>query len=140
MAERLSRMRIRAAALIVSTGAVLAAVGVGTVIAGPSTRTHEGAVELAAASVARGKKVFVQTGCGACHAFRAAGTKATIGPNLDKALKGKSAAFIRQSIVKPNAVIAKGYKRNIMPSTYGAQLSKQQLADLVLFLVKSRRK
>jgi mono/diheme cytochrome c family protein len=133
-------MRIRVAVLIVSTAAALAAAGVGTVIAGPSARTHKGAVELAVASVTRGKKVFVQTGCGACHTFRAAGAKGTIGPNLDKALKGKSAAYIRQSIVKPNAVIAKGYKRNIMPSTYARQLSKQQLADLVLFLVKSRRK
>ena len=31
-----------------------------------------------------GKKVFVSTGCGACHVMKAAGTTGTVGPNLDK--------------------------------------------------------
>lgn len=87
----------------------------------------------------RGKKVFVQAGCGACHTIVAAGSKGTIGPNLDKALAGKSASSVRQSIVKPNAVIAKGYKPNVMPGIYGGTLSKRQLDDLVAFLIQKRR-
>jgi cytochrome c553 len=31
-----------------------------------------------------GKKLFVSNGCGSCHALKAAGTKGTTGPNLDK--------------------------------------------------------
>src|SRR6188472_3610419 len=34
--------------------------------------------------VTAGKKVFVSTGCGACHRMKAAGTTGTLGPNLDK--------------------------------------------------------
>jgi hypothetical protein len=49
--------------------------------------------------------------------------EATVGPNLDQSLRGKSAAYIQVSIVKPNAAIAPG----IMPMTYGSQLSKQQI-------------
>ena len=51
----------------------------------------------------RGKSVFTTLGCGSCHALAAAGTNGTLGPNLDRSLKGKDAAFIEQSILEPNA-------------------------------------
>ena len=56
------------------------------------------------------------------------------GPNLDKALEGKDAAFIEESIKDPNAEIAQGYGPNIMPQTYGSQLDSKAFADLVAFL------
>jgi mono/diheme cytochrome c family protein len=83
---------------------------------------------------AAGKKVFAAQGCGSCHTFEPAGSSGNVGPNLSEALKGKDAAFIQQSIVDPNAVVASGFQPNIMPQTYGSQLSDQQLADLVAFL------
>ena len=43
---------------------------------------------------------------------------------------------MRASVVAPNAYVAKGQKKGIMPSTYGKALSKKQLDDLVAFLVK----
>jgi mono/diheme cytochrome c family protein len=86
---------------------------------------------------AAGKAVFASQGCGGCHTFAAAGTKGTVGPNLDEALKGKDAAFVRQSIVEPNAVIAQGYQPNIMPQDFGTKLSAKQLNDLVAFLSQS---
>src|SRR6266545_2873470 len=42
-----------------------------------------------------GKQIFIAQGCGGCHALSAAGTNGTTGPDLDEALKGKDAAFIR---------------------------------------------
>ena len=84
---------------------------------------------------ARGKSVFTTLGCGSCHVLAAAGTDGTVGPSLDDSLKGKNAAYIEQSIVEPNAVVAKGYRPNVMPS-FGATLTKQQLADLVAFLAR----
>jgi hypothetical protein len=57
-------------------------------------------------AAARGKGVFLSAGCGACHTVAAAGTKATVGPNLDTALRGKNSAFVRTSILDPNAAIA----------------------------------
>jgi mono/diheme cytochrome c family protein len=81
-----------------------------------------------------GKQVFADQGCGSCHTFEPAGSTGNVGPNLSEALKDKDAAFIQQSIVDPNAVIANGFQPNIMPQTYGSQLSDKQLADLVAFL------
>jgi cytochrome c oxidase subunit 2 len=43
-------------------------------------------------------------------------------------------AFIRQSIVDPNAQIAKGFGKGIMPQDFGKTLSKQQLDALVTYL------
>lgn len=83
---------------------------------------------------AAGKQVFDAQGCGSCHAFEPAGSTGNVGPNLSEALKGKDAAFIQQSIVDPNAEVADGFQPNIMPQTYGSQLSDKQLADLVAFL------
>lgn len=81
-----------------------------------------------------GKQVFTSQGCGSCHTFEPAGSSGNVGPNLTEALKGKDAAFIDQSIVDPNAVVAAGYQPNIMPQTYGSSLSAKQIADLVAFL------
>jgi len=89
-------------------------------------------------TAARGKAVFLSAGCGACHTLSAAGTQATVGPNLDTTLKGKSNAFVRESVVDPNASIAAGYQKGVMPTTYGSQLTMRQIADLVVFLVKRK--
>lgn len=83
---------------------------------------------------AAGKRLFEAQGCGGCHAFSAAGTSATVGPNLDEVLKGKDAEFVRESIVDPNKEIAKGYQPNVMPQTFGQTLSEQEIDDLVAFL------
>jgi mono/diheme cytochrome c family protein len=81
-----------------------------------------------------GRAVFLAQGCGNCHTFPPAGTSGTVGPNLGEALAGKDAAFIRESIVDPNAEIASGYSAGVMPETYEDQLSPKQLNDLVAFL------
>lgn len=86
---------------------------------------------------AAGRAVFDSQGCNGCHTFAAADAKGTIGPDLDQALQGKDAAFIRESIVDPNAEITQGYQPNIMPQDFGQKLSDKQLNDLVAFLSQS---
>jgi cytochrome c oxidase subunit 2 len=86
---------------------------------------------------AAGKTVFAQNGCGGCHTFKAAGSKGTVGPNLDDVLKGKDAEFVMESITDPNAEIASGFQPNLMPQDYGSKLDSQQLADLVAFLLQT---
>jgi mono/diheme cytochrome c family protein len=81
-----------------------------------------------------GKAVFADAGCGSCHAFAAAETSGTVGPDLDEALKGKDELFIYNSIVNPDAQVAEGFQPGIMPKTYGEQLDDKQLGDLVAFL------
>ena len=85
-------------------------------------------------NAAAGKAVFIDAGCGGCHTFKAAGTKGTVGPDLDKALKGKDADFIEESIKDPNAEVASGFSPGIMPQDYGSQLTSKEIADLVAFL------
>jgi mono/diheme cytochrome c family protein len=99
-----------------------------------------------AGNIAQGKAVFLANGCGSCHAFAPAGTSGTIGPNLAtaptvdaKTNKMPLAAFVKQSIVDPNAYISPGYPKNVMPKTFGSTLSKAQLADLVAFVVGGAR-
>jgi cytochrome c oxidase subunit II len=74
------------------------------------------------------------TACATCHTLADAGAKGQVGPDLDKVLKGKDAAFIKESILDPNKVIAPGYQPNVMPPNFGDTLSPQQVDALVKYL------
>lgn len=99
-------------------------------------------VALAAGNPAAGKKVYTANGCGACHTFKPAGTVSTVGPALTKArltadakrAKQPLTTFIRTSITKPNAYVAKGFSKGVMPLF--PKLTKKQLDDLVAFIAK----
>jgi cytochrome c551/c552 len=92
---------------------------------------------------AAGKAVFAANGCASCHTFKPANATGTVGPDLDKAPAAdakadhdmKLADFIKESIEDPDAYIAKGYAKGIMPSTFDKSLSGKQLNDLVAFIV-----
>lgn len=94
-------------------------------------------------SAAAGKAVFNANGCASCHTFAPANATGTIGPNLDTAPASDAkadnnmelAAFIKESIENPDAYIAKGYSKGVMPTTFGKSLSSKQLDDLVAFIV-----
>ena len=92
-----------------------------------------------------GKAIFDSNGCAACHTLKAAGATAKVGPDLDRLpafAKGPGQtldAFIRESIVKPDAYVEKGYPPNVMPKTFGSSLSSKQLDALVKYLVASTR-
>jgi cytochrome c oxidase subunit II len=88
----------------------------------------------AAPSTAAGKQVFASNGCAACHTLSDAGASGTIGPDLDKVLPGKSTAFIKTSIVDPNAFIEQGFQKGIMPADFGTKISKTDLDALVTYL------
>src|SRR4051794_32723455 len=81
-----------------------------------------------------GKKTFADNGCAGCHTLSDAGATGTVGPNLDKALKGKDEAFIKTSIVDPNAEIAPGFGRGIMPQNFKTSIPPDQLDALVKYL------
>jgi len=106
--------------------------------------TVEGAVtqEVVKGDPAVGEKVFTAQGCNACHTFTPAGSKAAIGPDLDK-LPGFAEtagedieAFTRASIVNPTAYVEKGFTAGIMPPY--ASLPKEDLAGLVAFLTQEQ--
>jgi mono/diheme cytochrome c family protein len=85
-----------------------------------------------------GAQVFANNGCGGCHAFAAANSGGQVGPNLDEVLgPNATPASIEKMIVDPNAEIAKGYQANVMPANFGETLSKEELEDLVQFLIEN---
>jgi cytochrome c oxidase subunit II len=95
---------------------------------------------------APGLAVFQQFGCGGCHTLTAAGAGGKVGPDLDKlkqfaaqAHRGALAAFIKESIVKPDAYIAPGYPPNVMPPNFGAQIPPAQLDQLVQYLASQAK-
>ena len=86
------------------------------------------------------KKLYAEgngtaTACGACHTLADAGTSSQTGPALDAVLKGKDAAYIRESIVNPSSEITEGFA-DIMPKEYGDTLSPEELDALVEYLGK----
>jgi cytochrome c oxidase subunit 2 len=93
----------------------------------------------AVAGSAQGKTLFTQQ-CGTCHTLADAGTTQEVGPDLDKVLAGKSADFIRESIVNPNAEIAPGYQPGVMPEDFEQKLTAQQLDSLVEYLLDTAGK
>jgi cytochrome c oxidase subunit 2 len=80
------------------------------------------------------KALFTSAGCAACHTLADAGATGTTGPDLGKVLKGKAPAFIKTSIVNPNAEIAPGYQPGIMPQNFSQQLTPAQIDALVKYL------
>jgi cytochrome c oxidase subunit 2 len=99
----------------------------------------QGAAPDAKALFTNGKDSTGATPCGSCHTLADAGTNGTTGPDLDQGLKGKDAAFIKQSVVQPDAEIAKGYGKGIMPPNYGSTLSGAEVDALVKYLSEATK-
>ena len=111
-----------------------------TTAAAPAT-TKAATTTAAAAPAANGKSVFISAGCGACHTFKAAGTSAKVGPDLDTApaVDAKKAgmplaAFVKQSIDDPNAYISPGFPKGVMPSNFASSLGAAKVDALVAFI------
>jgi mono/diheme cytochrome c family protein len=95
----------------------------------------------AADPVARGQQLFAAEPCGRCHRLDGLpGASGTVGPDLSHVATaaaqrrpGMSAeAYLRESIVTPDAFTVPGYPRAVMPAL---ALDEQQVSDLVAFLL-----
>ena len=98
-----------------------------------------------ATTTSPGAAVFTSNGCGSCHTLKAAGTSATVGPDLDQLPAEAQRAnqpldkFVEQSIVDPNGYVEHGFPKGVMPQTFGSSLSKTQIAALVQYLIQSSK-
>jgi cytochrome c551/c552 len=121
---------------------VLSACGGGTE-AKPLPSTIEGTVQTQeiAGDPAVGKASFAKNGCGGCHTYALAGSKGAVGPDLDKLGDDADKAnqplneYVHTSIVNPDAYVAPGFQKGVMPSY--ASLPKEELAGLVAFLTNA---
>lgn len=92
--------------------------------------------------VARGQRWAQQFGCLACHSLDG---RVLVGPSW-KGIYGKQEAiadgtsvtvndaYIIESIKEPNKKITKGFQPNLMPATLGAQLTDDQIKDIIEYI------
>jgi mono/diheme cytochrome c family protein len=118
----------------------------GTRVVSPTAETVIGTIPTTttqaapAGNATAGATLFKSQGCTGCHTFTPAGSKANIGPDLDKlAQYAKTAGmpladFTHESIQNPGSYVESGYQ-NIMPN-FGQTLTPQQISDLVAYLTK----
>ncbi len=105
---------------------------------------------LPAGDAARGDLLFHGKGpggqfpCSACHSLQAGQT--LVGPSLAGVATraatrkpGYSAEkYIHESVVQPNAYVVETFNPGIMPQTFGAQMTRQDLADIIAFLLTQK--
>jgi mono/diheme cytochrome c family protein len=142
--SRLAAVR-RRALILVACGLVLAGCSGGKTVS-PTPQTVEGTLPTTPQGTgdpAAGKTVFTGTGgCAGCHTFTPAGSKGTIGPDLDKLAADAQKAgqpletYVHDSITDPDGYIAPGFAKGIMSASCCSQLNEQQIADLVAFLTQ----
>lgn len=66
---------------------------------------------------AKGKEAAMTNGCNGCHQLEATDAKSFMGPALHNAGGYSTAAYLRESILKPSAVVVPGYNRNAHANT-----------------------
>src|SRR5262245_31121355 len=81
-----------------------------------------------AGNATAGKRVFATAGCTACHTLKAAGSKGTVGPNLDKAKPAYALIVTR---------VTNG--KGPMPPFKG-QLTAKQIKDVAAYVYVSTHK
>jgi len=84
----------------------------------------------------RGEQIFYkhQVACVLCHSLKGQGS--TVGPPLDGIATRATPEYIKESLLEPNKVLAKGYENlgtSPMPPM-GVILKPQELADIQAFL------
>lgn len=130
-------MRRPPAPLAAAAAAGAALLGAAVVVAVNDERGEPGR-ERAPAAADLGLRVWVGQGCGGCHALAAASATAEIGPDLDRSLRGRSEAYVREAIVAPDARIARGYTAEWMPDDYARRIDAAELDALVRFVMRAR--
>jgi cytochrome c553 len=85
-------------------------------------------------------------GCASCHNFNEAAGKNDKAPytegtatRAETRVAGMTAEeYIKESILKPNAYVVENYKEGDMYQTWEKELSEQQIADLVAYLLTEK--
>lgn len=89
----------------------------------------------AAAPAKTGEEVAKKYGCGACH--KIAGEAGAVGPDLSK-IGSKGKEYLREAVVDPDKVVAKGFDKGMMPTDYKDKMTAGELEMLVDLMAKSK--
>jgi mono/diheme cytochrome c family protein len=85
-----------------------------------------------------GEELFAQTvigsqaGCITCHSLEAG--VVIVGPSMD-GIGNRSAEFLRESILDPDANLADGFPAGTMPQVWGDELTDEQVDQLVAYML-----
>jgi len=100
-------------------------------------------------NAAKGKEAVAANGCNGCHQVEATDAKSFMAPSLKNVGGYSTTAYLRESLVKPSAVVVSGYNRNAHSNTpwYNVEkgkrvstmtdysfLDKQTIEDIVAYL------
>ncbi len=104
--------------------------------------------------VARGKALYNQKtlgtksaeGCVSCHNYdesqgkaeKAPYTKGTATRAATRVPGVDAEAYIRESIIKPDAYVVEGFNKGDMYQKWGTELSQQEINDLVAYLLTEK--
>ncbi len=80
-------------------------------------------------------------GCNTCHSLKP--NQVLVGPSLagvatraEKRIPNVSAEdYLRQSILEPDSYLVAGFGPGVMPKTYSSELTPEQLANLIAYLM-----
>ena len=134
---------MRNATLFVVVGLIVAALALAACGGGGGGASQPAASGGGAGDAAAGKALFAQTvigtnpGCITCHSLEAG--KTLVGPSMagiagraGSAVSGQSAEqYLRQSITEPDAFVAKGFQKGLMPKP---TLTDKQANDLIAYM------
>jgi cytochrome c oxidase subunit 2 len=88
----------------------------------------------------KGESLFQQYGCVTCHVVdqkgRAPSLRNVFGHPVqleDGRIVTADEAYVRESILNPNAKVVSGYKRDVMPVFQG-QISEEGLLELIVYI------
>lgn len=76
--------------------------------------------------------------CNGCHDLF--GSEADAGPRLERAAERLGPGGLRKAILDPNAAIAKGFERDLMPKDYATKMRISELALIIDYLTKLKGK
>jgi cytochrome c oxidase subunit 2 len=109
---------------------------------GTASRTPRATATAASGGAALGQQVATRNACLGCHST---GSATLIGPAW-KGLAGSTRqlsgggsataddAYIRESIVSPNAKVANGFQPNVMPQDFGTKLTADEITALIEYI------
>ncbi len=133
-------MRIVLAALTVLVmGLAVTGIGMGQAPAERESAPGPGEVGAAeqriaagGAMTARGRELFEEQGCDACHSIAAVGAEGRLGPRLDRLDDG--ADDIVEGITEPREDTVDGFPENLMPDDYAQRLGDADVEALAAFV------